>query len=125
MRILLDTHVFLWCLTDDKQLSKEARKRILDATEVFVSSASIWEAAIKIKIKKLDADINELANAILENGFLELPIYVKHTSFSCTLPLYHRDPFDRILLAQAMSEPLRFLTADARLKKYSELVDLI
>lgn len=125
MRLLLDTHVYLWCINDDRSLSKEARKRISDATEVYVSSATIWEAAIKIGLKKLHADIDELVAAITESGFIELPITSKHSAQVTGLPNIHRDPFDRILIAQAISEPLRLITADAILQDYSELVELI
>src|SRR5437868_5587327 len=112
MRILLDTHIYLWCLQDDRRLSKDAKAMIFDAEEVYVSSASIWEAAIKINIKKLSANINELISGITESGFIELSISVKHAALICNLPNYHRDPFDRILLAQAISEPLGLLTSD-------------
>ncbi len=125
MKILLDTHVYLWCVNDNRALSKPARKLISDATEVYVSTASIWEAAIKIKLKKLSADLDELIDAISESGFLELPILTKHIIGINNLPDIHRDPFDRILIAQAMNEPLRFLTRDSILKEYSELVQVI
>jgi PIN domain nuclease of toxin-antitoxin system len=125
MRLLLDTHVYLWCVNDNRLLSKEARKLISEATEVYVSTASIWEAAIKIKLKKLNADLNELINAIPESGFLELPILMKHIVGINHLSDVHRDPFDRILVSQAINEPLRLLTSDSILTKYSELVELV
>lgn len=125
MRLLLDTHVFLWCIKNDRRLSKVARSKISTATDVYISSASIWEATIKIKLKKLDVDIDEMVNAIVESGFLELPITAQHAAAISQLPDIHRDPFDRILIAQAMIEPLTFLTADAELKNYSELVEVI
>ena len=122
MRLLLDTHIFLWWIKGDAKLSQSIRTKILQASEVYVSSASIWELTIKIPLKKLDGDVNEIVEAIEESGFLELPITASHASTVATLPNIHRDPFDRILIAQAISEPLTFLTADAQLKKYSELV---
>lgn len=125
MRILLDTHVFLWCIKDDRRLSKSTRTKILQATEVYVSSASIWEATIKIKLKKMDGDVNQIVEAITESGFLELPISVHHAAATSKLSDIHRDPFDRMLIAQAISEPLTLLTADAALKKYSDLVEVI
>lgn len=125
MRLLLDTHIFLWCIKDDRQLSRIVKSKILQATDVYVSSASIWEAAIKIKLKKLDADLNHLIEEITGSGFLELPITARHAAAVAQLPDIHRDPFDRILVAQAICEPLTFLTADAILKDYSELVELI
>lgn len=125
MRLLLDTHVFLWCIKNDRRFSKKARTKVLNASEVYISSASIWEIAIKIKLKKLDADINELVEAIAESGFLELPITTQHAAAIHHLSDIHRDPFDRILIAQSISEPLTFLTADATLKNYSDLVEVI
>lgn len=125
MRLLLDTHVFLWCIKNDRRLSKAARSKIIQATEVYVSSASIWEAVIKIKLKKLDVDIDQMIEAIAESGFLELSISVFHAAAVSRLSNLHRDPFDRILIAQAICEPLTFLTADAQLRNYSDLVEVI
>jgi PIN domain nuclease of toxin-antitoxin system len=125
MRILLDTHVFLWCIKNDRRLSKAARNKIASASDVYISSASIWEATIKIKLKKLDADIEQLVEAIAESGFLELPITAQHAAGISQLPDIHRDPFDRMLIAQAIIEPLTLLTANAELKNYSELVEVI
>ncbi|MDP3842799.1 MAG: type II toxin-antitoxin system VapC family toxin [Oxalobacteraceae bacterium] len=125
MRILLDTHIYLWWLQDHPKLSALARDKIISATEVYVSSASIWEASIKIGIGKLEADIAALVAQIAENGFLELPVYARHAMQLTRLPEFHRDPFDRMLVAQAMCEPLRLLTADAQVARYSELVDLV
>jgi PIN domain nuclease of toxin-antitoxin system len=124
MRLLLDTHIFLWCIKDDRRLSKTTRSKILHASEVYISSASIWEATIKIKLKKLDANIEKLVEAIDESGFLELPITPRHAIAANHLPAIHRDPFDRILIAQAISEPLTFLTADTLLHNYSDLVEV-
>lgn len=126
MRLLLDTHIFLWAIKNDRRLTKAARTKIQDADEVYVSSATIWEAAIKIKIGKLDADANDLVDAISQSGFLELPVTARQASLISQLPNFHRDPFDRILIAQAISEPLRLLTADVILKQYSdELIELV
>lgn len=125
MRLLLDTHLFLWCIKDDRRLSKAARSKIVQAAEVYVSAASIWEATIKIGLKKLDASIDQLVEAVHESGFLELPITMHHAKTVSKLSDIHRDPFDRILIAQAIVEPLTFLTADAGLKNYSDLVEVI
>ena len=125
MRLLLDTHVFLWCVKDDRRLTKAAREILAGATEVYVSSASIWEAAIKAKLGKLEANVDALVSSIADSGFLELPITAKHAAAVGRLPDVHNDPFDRMLIAQAISEPLRFLTADDVLGQYSELVELI
>ena len=125
MRILLDTHVFLWWLADDPRLSLAARRRIHDATDVFISSASICEATIKARLGKLDVDAALLVTEIGSNGFRDLPITAAHAAAVAALPDLHRDPFDRILIAQAMTEPLRFLTADALLAICSDLVEVL
>lgn len=122
MRLLLDTHIYLWVLTDNRNLTKKARQLIQEADEVFISGASIWEAAIKIGLGKLDADINQLVSEIESSGFKELPVRAAHAKLVCTLPSIHQDPFDRILVAQAISEPLQLLTMDKHLAAYSELV---
>jgi PIN domain nuclease of toxin-antitoxin system len=126
MRLLLDTHVYLWCVKDDSKLSKIARTLILEAIEVYVSSVSIWEASIKAKLGRLDVNIASLTASISKSGFLELPLTTKHVAEVHQLPAIHKDPFDRILIAQAMSEPLKFLTADEKLREYSsDLVEII
>jgi PIN domain nuclease of toxin-antitoxin system len=122
MRLLLDTHIYIWAVMDDEKLSSAARKLILDADQVMVSSASIWEAAIKSGLGKLDADIDLLLGEIEPSGFVELPVLAKHAAAVRTLPDLHRDPFDRLLLAQAISESLHLLTADHALSAYSSLV---
>jgi PIN domain nuclease of toxin-antitoxin system len=125
MRILLDTHIYLWWLQDNRKLSKKARDIINNSTEIYVSSASLWEAAIKIDLGKLDADINALTTHIESSGFSELPVNTNHVLQLAQLPNHHRDPFDRMLIAQAMCEPLRLLTADKHLAIYSDLIDLV
>lgn len=121
MRILIDTQIFIWAVIDSENLSAQARRIMLGATKVFVSSASIWEIAIKAKLGKLEGDPNEFAEAIGQSGFQEIAITARHAAKVYDLPLYHRDPFDRLLIAQAISEPLRLLTADKILAQYSEL----
>lgn len=125
MKILLDTHVFLWYVKADRKLSAKSRSIIQDAAEVHVSSASIWEATIKVRLGKLDVKIDDLVRAISASGFSELPITVEHAAAIDRLSDLHRDPFDRILLAQAITEPLTFLTADKMLKGYSNLVIIL
>ncbi|MFL9922425.1 type II toxin-antitoxin system VapC family toxin [Paraburkholderia fungorum] len=122
MRLLLDTHVFLWSVTDDRKLTKAARKLILDADDVFVSSASIWEASIKAGLGKLDVDVDLLVSEIEASGFSELPVRAVHAAMVRSLPDIHRDPFDRLLVAQALAEPLRLMTSDGHLSKYTDLV---
>jgi PIN domain nuclease of toxin-antitoxin system len=125
MRLLLDTHVFLWVLTDSARLGAEARRRIASAERSFVSAASIWEVAIKARLGKIDADADALAAAIEASGFEELPVRAAHAAAVQRLPLHHADPFDRLLVAQALTEPLRLLTADPALTAYGEMVDLV
>lgn len=124
MRILLDTHVFIWAVTDSRRLGKEARRVMRDATEVFVSAASIWEIAIKSAIGKIKADPEEMARAIVTSGFVELPIAAAHATQVARLPLAndHKDPFDRLLVAQSIVEPLVLLTADPKVAAYGGLI---
>ena len=124
MRILLDTHVFIWAVTDDPRLTPHARTVIEQATAVHVSAASIWEIAIKSAIGKIDADAHEMSQAIRESGFVELAISTSHAAQVSRLPrLYeHKDPFDRLLVAQSMTEPLVLLTADPKVLAYGGLI---
>lgn len=125
MRLLLDTHIFLWYLAASRKLTKPVLARIEMADVVYISAASIWEAGIKIKQGRLEANIDDLYEGIVSSGFVELPISAKHSVMAANLPEHHRDPFDRMLIAQAMCEPLKLLTADNLLKQYSELVEVI
>lgn len=122
MRLLLDTHVFLWVVAGSARLTSSARQTILSADEVHVSAASIWEISIKSSLGKLDADPLALSAAIEASGFRELPIRAAHAARVARLPHHHQDPFDRLLVAQAYTEPLRLLTADAALMAYGDLV---
>jgi PIN domain nuclease of toxin-antitoxin system len=122
VNLLLDTHVFIWAVDDDPKLSATAWSTIEEADAVFVSSASIWEATIKYQLGKLKVAPERLVDAVAGSGFLELPIRLRHAAAVARLPPIHRDPFDRLLLAQAISEPLHFLTTDDQLTQYSELV---
>jgi PIN domain nuclease of toxin-antitoxin system len=125
VRLLLDTHVFLWVVTDSSNLSGDARRTIAEADEVYVSAASIWEAAVKTGLGGIRGDVRELAGAIGDSGLVELPVTAIHAALVSELPHHHRDPFDRLLVAQALTEPLVLLTADAKLAQYSDLVRLV
>jgi PIN domain nuclease of toxin-antitoxin system len=125
MRYLLDTHVFVWYLADAPALSKAFLKRIQQANVVYVSAASIWEAAIKIQLKKLQANLDDLLSGIEMSGFVELSVSGRHVSALHLLPPHHRDPFDRILLAQSHAEACMLLTADSMLLKYGPWVERI
>ncbi|TCF97741.1 twitching motility protein PilT [Paraburkholderia strydomiana] len=122
MRLLIDTHIFLWAMGGDKKLSKQAEATLHGADAVYVSAASIWEISIKSGLGKLDADVNELVTRMGEAGFHELPVTAVHAAAVRDLPDIHRDPFDRLLVAQAMSEPLRLLSDDENVAKYTDLV---
>ena len=122
MRLLLDTPIFIWVVSDDAKLSGAAWSLIETADAVYVSSASIWEATIKYQLGKLPIESDRLVETVVSSGFLELSITLRHAAAVRKLPLLHRDPFDRLLLAQAISEPLILMTADDRLAQYSELV---
>ena len=125
MRLLLDTHVFLWSIMGSKRLTGAARSAISSAEAVYVSAASIWEIAIKARLGKIDGDPVDCVNAIAASGFVELPVSAMHAATVSKLDLHHADPFDRMLVAQAVTEPLGLLTADPMLVPYSELVQLI
>jgi PIN domain nuclease of toxin-antitoxin system len=124
MRLLLDTHVFLWAVAGSSRLKAPARRLIDEADEVHVSAASIWEIAIKARLGKVDADPEEVAQAIVSSGFHELPVTAAHAAGVSRLEVHHNDPFDRLLISQALAEPLRLLTADAILARYSDVVVL-
>lgn len=121
-RLLLDTHVYIWWSLGDERLSATARKAIIEAEAVYVSAASVWEASIKAGLGKLDVDLGALVANIAASGFFELPVRSAHALRVHDLPPHHRDPFDRLLVAQALHEPLVLLTADALLSPYSDLV---
>ena len=122
MRLLIDTQIFIWSVMDNERLKNDARRIMYDAEQVCVSAASIWEISIKTQIGKLEGDPVEFVSAIPTSGFTELPIKTSHSLAVHSLPLYHRDPFDRILIAQAITESASFLTADRVLGQYSDLV---
>lgn len=122
MRLLLDTHIFLWAVTDSRRLKAPARRQMLAAEQIFVSAASIWEIAIKAGLGKITGDPDELGEAITDSGFLELPVSARHAARVAHLPPHHSDPFDRLLVAQALTEPLLLLTADEALTAYGELI---
>jgi PIN domain nuclease of toxin-antitoxin system len=118
MTLLLDTHVLLWWLDDPTQLSKQAWKAIRDGRNtVYVSAAAAWEIALKKAIGKLRAP-DDLEAALDANGFLPLPITVPHALALRLLPEHHRDPFDRMLVAQALYEGFRLVSRDADIAKY-------
>jgi PIN domain nuclease of toxin-antitoxin system len=121
-RLLLDTHILYWWFYEHKRVSSEAFEVVKNADEVFFSAASIWEIAIKVRLGKMNADPLKIIYWTGQNDFIELPVLSRHGAVVATLPMHHTDPFDRLLVAQAISEPLHLLTVDSKLKPYSELV---
>lgn len=119
MKVLLDTHTLLWWLADDNTLSIKARKVIASPkTIVFVSAASAWEIAIKKAIGKLQAP-DDLTSALSANRFQHLPITVEHALHAGSLPRHHDDPFDRMLVAQALLDKLTIITRDPSIPAYN------
>jgi PIN domain nuclease of toxin-antitoxin system len=125
MRLLLDTHVFIWSVMDSRQLKAATRRYLSSAEIVYVSAVSIWEIAIKARLGKMTGDVEAFAAAIDASGFQELPMTAKHAAAVVKLPPYHTDPFDRMLIAQAFLEPLRLVTADKVLGAYGGAVEFI
>ena len=124
MRVLLDTHLLLWALSAPARLPVAARRLIQDA-DVYVSAASIWEISIKAALGKLTADPQEVLAALEPAGFLSLPVAGVHAARVSSLPPVHRDPFDRLLVAQALVEPMRLVSTDAALRGYGEIVTIV
>ena len=122
MKVLLDTHVFLWWITDDSKLPVHVRKIVADGeNELFLSSASCWEIAIKAHIWSLKLPAKPdvfVSEQMVLNSIQSLPIQVSHALHVFNLPHHHRDPFDRMLVAQAQLEDLPILTSDPLVAKY-------
>lgn len=118
---LLDTHALIWFLDGDDSLSKTARKAIENNRSVnFVSIASLWEIAIKVSLKKLEinASLADVFSLVLRNGFVILPILPEEILVLAGLPFHHRDPFDRLIIAQALYNDLAVITKDDNFKAY-------
>jgi PIN domain nuclease of toxin-antitoxin system len=119
LKILLDTHVLLWWLAGDKQLGTQARDLIADpGNDILVSVASLWEIVVKRRVGKLQADVAEVSDAIERDGFSLLPISMANLAELTALPMHHRDPFDHLLIAQAISEQATLLSEDQNISKY-------
>ena len=121
MKLLLDTHVLLWAAGLPAQLPPGARALLEDPdNELLFSAASLWEITIKRSLGRADfqVDARVLRRGLLDNGYLELPITSEHTVFIDSLPAIHKDPFDRILIAQATVEGITLLTADTLIAQY-------
>jgi len=128
MRLLVDTHLLLWAVAKSRRLSKAARSLLEDpANEVFFSAASLWEIVIKSSLRKEDfgVDVAVLRPALARMGFTELPVSGAHAERLASLPPLHKDPFDRMLVAQSLAEPLLLLTNDGVLGGYGESVKVV
>ena len=125
MNLLLDTHVALWALVDSPRLSASARELILTpGNTIWISTASLWEIAIKHGLGRGDMPISSQAAIAYfrDAGYSFLPVGPEHAAAVETLPPHHRDPFDRMLIAQAQVEPMRLLSHDAQIARYGDLI---
>lgn len=128
MNLLLDTHIALWAITDDPKLSQLARGLIASPDNiVWVSAASVWEIAIKRALGRGDMPVSseQALEYFKQSGYRNLPIDAVHATAVENLPAHHQDPFDRILVAQALSEPMRLITHDATVALYSDTIILV
>jgi PIN domain nuclease of toxin-antitoxin system len=116
MSLLLDTHIVVWWLADDPTLDDELKDRLDQEIDVYVSSATVWEASIKQALGKLGPP--DLPEQIRDSGFRLLNITAEHGIAAGRLPMHHRDPFDRVLIAQAQLEGLTLVTRDTHAQKY-------
>jgi PIN domain nuclease of toxin-antitoxin system len=124
--LLLDSHILLWLVDpESKRLSPRARSLITEASSVYFSIVSCWEIAIKAAKGNLEVDLDILGEAVDQAGLQELPVTRQHIRTLRTFTFRHRDPFDRMLVAQAVAEPLHLITVDKRLTAYSDLVVLV
>jgi len=120
VKVLLDTHVLLWALTKSEKLTKKAASLITDPDNlVLVSAATVWEVAIKKNIGRIEFVPEQLIDYIYKSGYKQLPVTFDHCTVLADLPLHHRDPFDRMLVAQSISEPAVLVTHDKTLAQYN------
>ena len=118
-RLLLDTHALIWALSNPRRLPARVAKSIRDPeTDVYVSPVSTWEIAIKATLRKIDANVADVVRGMRAASFDELPVVVAHTVRLDALPDHHRDPFDRLLVAQAIEERLTIVTHDPLIARY-------
>ncbi len=123
--MLLDTHLLLWGSNADPRLKPKTVKRILASDTIFFSAASIAEIAIKHALGKLEMNPDEMIASALAAGFIELPVSASHGARIAKLPAIHNDPFDRMLVAQAMVENITLLTSDKLLATYGPSVEIV
>ncbi|HLX52673.1 MAG TPA: type II toxin-antitoxin system VapC family toxin [Aquella sp.] len=120
MKLLLDTHILLWVSQDHPSLTKQTKELIINGNnDIYFSTASIWEIMIKKSTNKLNIDIKSFVVDLYKMNIFELPIEIEHIIKLEELPNHHKDPFDRILIAQALAEPIKLITHDKIILKYS------
>jgi PIN domain nuclease of toxin-antitoxin system len=117
VNLLLDSHVFLWWKLSDPRISGKVEDAIRKAPEVYVSVATAWELGLKVNLGKLRL-AEPVEQGVVSAGFRELPVTFRHTSTAVSLPMHHRDPFDRMLIAQALCEKLMIVTHDTAITQY-------
>jgi PIN domain nuclease of toxin-antitoxin system len=122
VRLLLDTHALLWFAGSPDTLAPSARKAIVAADDVNVSAASLWEVSTKLTLGKLGADVDDIPGELDEWGFGTVPVTAAHAWAAGALPLHHRDPFDRMLVAQAQLEGMTIVTRDPQIARYQVAV---
>ena len=128
MNLLLDTHIALWAITENTKLSKKTRELLLAPhSTIWVSAVSIWEIAIKHGLSRVNMPISgkEALAYFRQAGYQLLSVEPEHSVFVEQLPTHHRDPFDRLLVAQALAEPMRLLTHDTMVARYSDTIILV
>lgn len=127
MRLLLDTHMMLWWQGNHPSLPKAAIEMVNQAEAVYFSQASLWEMAIKVSLGKLRMDLPRFSAAVQAQGFLWLPTRNEHLLAVAGLPVFedHRDPFDRLLVAQSLTEPLLLVTGDQKLARYGVTIRVV
>jgi len=125
MRLLLDTQIVIWAALDAPKLPAAARQLIAQAAAVHVSSVSLWEIGMKVSLSKLRLSMSALESRLTASRAMPLALTWSHAIRAYDIAAHHRDPFDRLLLAQAVSEPLHLLTTDQALRSYSSLVVLV
>jgi PIN domain nuclease of toxin-antitoxin system len=118
MRVLLDTHIYIWRISKDRRMPARIRTAIDKAQQIYVSTATIWEMSIKSARGKLEPNGERAIDDFANHPFIELPVQLKHAKAVRHMPDLHRDPFDRLLVAQAITEDLKFLTVDRELSEY-------
>ena len=128
MKLLLDTHLLLWAAGEPQKLSAKARRLLADTNnELMFSAASVWEVAIKRGLGRADFQVDSrlFRRGLLDNGYLELPVFSAHAVAVDSLPPIHKDPFDRLLVAQSLVEGMAFLTSDATVAQYGGSIRMV